>query len=415
MNYELFIAKRLYKGLNRNKKQLSKPIVIITQISIALGVAVMLISISVSLGFKREIKRKTSGFNAHIQIVNLDLNKSYETKYIFTNKKLEDRIKALPYVVNVQKFSTKASVLKSKVHVEGVILKGVDSNYNFSFFKENLISGNIPDFKKTEKSNKILISKRLTQKLGLNLGDTLKAYFIQKHIRLRKFVISGIFNTGMAELDKTFAFIDLKHIQKLNSWKSNQISGYEIILSDFSKIDEVKNEIKQIIGYKIYKDKPNLKVQTIKDKYPLIFEWISLFDTNVWVILILVSLVAGFNMISGLLVIVLENTKTIGILKTIGTKNKNIKKVFLYFSAIIIIKAFVWGNVIAFLLLLSQYFFNIIPLDPESYYINTVPVSFPVIYFILLNIGGVALTTLMMVIPSTIIAKINPGKVIRFN
>ena len=305
MNYELFIAKRLFSGLNKEKKRLSKPIVRIAQISIAMGVAVMLISISVSIAFKKEIKRKTVGFNSHIQVVNMDLNRSYETQFIYSDSSFEKKIKKIPEISYIQKYATKASVIKTKGKVEGVVIKGVTSDYDFSFFKNNLTSGRLPDFKTSKKSNEILISEKLAKKLNVGLGDTVRAYFMQKHIRLRRFKIAGLFNTGMPELDKMYVFADIRHIQKLNSWKENQISGYEISLKDFDKLDEVKNKINEIIGYGIKKDAPNMKVQTIKEMYPLIFEWIALFDTNVWVILILVSLVAGFNMISGLLVIVL--------------------------------------------------------------------------------------------------------------
>jgi len=228
LNYELLIAKRLYSGLNREKKRLSKPIVIIAQTSIALGVAVMLISISVSIGFKKEIKRKTVGFNSHIQIINMDMNHSYETEYIYSDPKLEHNIKNIKDVEYIQKYCTKASVIKTKNKVEGIIIKGVDKNYNFSFFENNLVEGKIPNFNTSTKSNKILISKRLATILKLKLNDTVRAYFMQKHIRLRRFIISGIYDSGMPELDKTFAFADIRHIQKLNNWDNNKISGYEI-------------------------------------------------------------------------------------------------------------------------------------------------------------------------------------------
>ena len=414
MNFELFIAKRIYSN-NDSGKKLSKPIIKIAQISIALGIIVMLISISVTVGFKNEIRNKTVGFGSHIQIVNYDTNNSFESIPITKNIDLTSKIQNIEGVKFVQEYATKAAVFKNKIQVEGIILKGVNSSFNSKFFSKNIISGNVFRVNDSLKSNNILISEKTSKVLKIEVGDTVLTYFIQKPIRFRKFIVSGIFNTGIPELDKMYAIIDIKHIQKLNKWNRNQISGLEVNINNFNDIDKTKKLVQNTIGYGVYKDKQKLKVESIKDVFPMLFEWISLFDANVWVILILITAVAGFNMVSGLLVIILENTQMIGVLKTIGSKNKNIRSLFLYYSAMLITKGIIWGNIIGIGLLSIQYYFGIIKLDPESYYVDKVPVEFSFWYFILLNIATILVTIAMLIIPSMIVSRITPSKAIRFN
>ncbi len=414
MNLDFFIAKRIYSD-KESKKQLSKPIIKIAQISIALGIVVMLISISVSVGFKNQIKSKTVGFGSHIQVVNYDLNNSYESIPITKNNDLINRIKNIDGVNFVQEYATKAAVFKNNTQVEGIILKGVNSTFNSEFFSKNIISGTVFNINDSVKSNMILISDKTAKSLQIGLGDTILTYFIQKPIRFRKFIVSGIFNTGIPELDKMYAIIDIKHIQKLNKWKKNMISGLEINISSFDDIDNTKQLVQNQVGYGVYRDKQKLRVESIKDVFPMLFEWIGLFDANVWVILILITAVAGFNMVSGLLVIILENTQMIGVLKAMGSKNKNIRNLFLYYSAMLIAKGVLWGNIIGIGLLSIQYYFGFIKLDPESYYVDTVPVEFSVGYFLLLNIATIIVTVAMLIIPSMIVSRITPSKAIRFN
>ena len=414
MNLDYFIAKRIYSD-KESKKQLSKPIIKIAQISIALGIVVMLISISVTVGFKNQMKNKTVGFGSHIQIVNYDLNNSYESIPITKNYDLINRIKNIEGVKFIQEYATKAAVFKNNKQVEGIILKGVNSTFNSDFFTKNILKGSVFDINDSVKSNQILISEKTAKSLQIDLGDTILTYFIQKPIRFRKFIVSGIFNTGIPELDKMYAIIDIKHIQKLNKWEKNMISGLEINISNFDDIDKTKQLVQNEVGYGVYKDKQKLRVESIKDVFPMLFEWIGLFDANVWVILILITAVAGFNMVSGLLVIILENTQMIGVLKTMGSKNRNIRNLFLYYSAMLIIKGIIWGNIIGIGLLSIQYYFGLIKLDPESYYVDTVPVEFSIGYFSLLNIATIIVTVAMLIIPSMIVSRITPSKAIRFN
>jgi len=414
LNLDFFIAKRIYSDKD-NKKRLSKPIIKIAQISIALGIVVMLISISVTVGFKNQIKSKTVGFGSHIQIVNYDLNNSYESIPITKNNDLINRIKNIEGVKFVQEYATKAAVFKNNKQVEGIILKGVNSTFSSEFFSKNIKEGKVFDINDTVKSNQILISEKTSKALKIGLGDTILTYFIQKPIRFRKFIVSGIFNTGIPELDKMYAIIDIKHIQKLNKWEKNMISGYEVNISDFDNIDNTKQFVQNEVGYGVYRDKQKLRVESIKDVFPMLFEWISLFDANVWVILILITAVAGFNMVSGLLVIILENTQMIGVLKAMGSKNRNIRNLFLYYSAMLIVKGIIWGNIIGIGLLSIQYYFGFIKLDPDSYYVDTVPVEFSGWYFLLLNIATIIVTVAMLIIPSMIVSRITPAKAIRFN
>ena len=414
MKLDYFIAKRIYSD-KESKKQLSKPIIKIAQISIALGIVVMLISISVTVGFKNQIKSKTVGFGSHIQIVNYDLNNSYESIPITKDNDLINRIKSIEGVKFVQEYATKAAVFKNNRQVEGIILKGVNSTFNSEFFSKNITQGEVFDINDTIKSNQILISEKTAKSLKVSLGDTILTYFIQKPIRFRKFVITGIYNTGIPELDKMYAIIDIKHIQKLNKWKNNMISGYEVNITNFDDIDITKQLVQNEVGYGVYKDKQKLRVESIKDVFPMLFEWIGLFDANVWVILILITAVAGFNMVSGLLVIILENTQMIGVLKAMGSKNRNIRNLFLYYSTMLIVKGVFWGNVIGIGLLSIQYYLGLVKLDPESYYVDTVPVEFSIVYFLLFNIATIIVTVAMLIIPSMIVSRITPAKAIRFN
>jgi lipoprotein-releasing system permease protein len=414
LNFEFFIAKRIYLN-TENGKKISKPLINIAQISIALGIVVMLISISVAVGFKNKIKEKTVSFSSQIQLVNFDSNKSFETVPITHNVNLVSKIEKIDGIKSIQLYATKAAVFKSNKIVSGIILKGIDNSFNKEIFNKNIIKGKIPEIKKNKTSNDILISESTALLLNLTLGDTIITYFVQNPIRLRKFKIVGIFKTDIPDVDKRYAIIDMQHIQKLNKWQKNQISGYEISINNFNDIDKLKGEIQNEIGYGVSENEEKIKVQTIQEIFPMLFDWINLFDANVWVILILITSVAGFNMVSGLLVIILENTQMIGILKSMGSKNKDVRRIFIYYSAMLITKGVIWGNIIGFSILLMQYYFGIFKLDPESYYIEVVPVYFPILYFIALNLATIIITLLMLIVPSAIISKITPSKVIKFN
>lgn len=413
MNLELFIAKKITTG-EKGEKKMSRPIIKIAKLSIALGISVMILAVAIVTGFKSEITNKVTGFGSHIQITNYDNNSSFETQPIDKNIIDTNLIKKIPGIQHIQAFATKPCILKTKSEIQGIILNGIGKDYDWSFFSKNLVEGEV--FKLEEKkSNEILISEKLSKLLQVKIGDKISVYFIQQPPRERRFVISGIYNTGMEEFDKLFLVCDMRHIQKLNDWEENQISGYEIFIDDFDEISELTYLVKQSTASSFTQDGGSVKVRNIVRKYPQIFSWLEMLDLNVWIILSLMILVAGINMVSGLLIIILEKTNMIGILKALGTQNWSIRKVFLYQSSMIIGKGMLWGNVIGIGLCLLQYYFEIIPLDPTNYYVDTVPVNLKLSHLLLLNVGSLIATVAMLLIPSYLITKISPAKAIKFD
>ncbi|MCG8411509.1 MAG: ABC transporter permease [Bacteroidales bacterium] len=414
MNTELFIARRIFSDKSV-KKSISQPIMKIAIIGIALGLAVMILSVAIVTGFKSEISNKVIGFGSHIQILNYDTNISFETAPINRQQVFYDDIKNLKEINNIQAFAIKAGIIKTKNEIQGVVLKGVDSDFNWSFFDQNIIEGNSFRISDSTKTNKILISDYIAKRLNLTVGDKIIAYFIQTPPRMRTFIIEGIYRTSLSQFDEKFVFVDIKHIQKLNNWDKNQISGFEVLINDFTKVDKATKDVNDIVGFTFNPDGSKFKVIGIKEKYSQIFNWLELTNLNVWIILTLMTLVAGFNMISGLLIIILERTNMIGILKAIGTKNWSIRRIFLYQSGFIISKGLLWGNIIGLVICLIQMHFGIIKLDPSSYYLNAVPINLKLWHVIALNLGTLCATILMLIIPSYIISRLSPEKTIRFN
>ncbi|WP_321515147.1 FtsX-like permease family protein [Marinifilum fragile] len=413
MNLELFIAKKITTG-EKGEKKMSRPIIKIAKLSIALGISVMILAVAIVTGFKSEITNKVTGFGSHIQITNYDNNSSFETQPIDKSIIDTNLIKKIPGIQHIQAFATKPGILKTKSEIQGIVLNGIGKDYDWSFFSKNLVEGEV--FKLEEKkSNEILISEKLSKLLQVKIGDKISVYFIQQPPRERRFVISGIYNTGMEEFDKLFLVCDMRHIQKLNDWEENQVSGYEIFIDDFNEISELTYLVKQSTASSFTQDGGSVKVRSIVRKYPQIFSWLEMLDLNVWIILSLMILVAGINMVSGLLIIILEKTNMIGILKALGTQNWSIRKVFLYQSSMIIGKGMLWGNVIGIGLCLLQYYFEIIPLDPTNYYVDTVPVNLKLSHLLLLNVGSLIATVAMLLIPSYLITKISPAKAIKFD
>ena len=394
---------------------MSQPIVSIAIIGIALGLAVMILSVAIVTGFKGEISKKVIGFGSHIQIVNYDSNISFETEPINKQQAFFNDVKNLAGIKQIQEFAIKAGIIKTKTDIQGIVLKGVGSDYDWSFFNQYMVEGKTFQVNDSSTTNDIIISKYIARVLNLKVGDKIAAYFIQDPPRMRAFKISGIYETSLSEFDEKFALVDIKHIQKLNNWTNDQISGYEVTIDDFSQIDKLTQDVRDIVGFHFNPDGTKLKVLSIKEKYPQIFDWLNLTDVNVWIILILITAVAGFNMVSGLLILILERTNMIGILKAIGTKNWSIRKIFLYQSSFLISKGLLWGNLIGIAICILQAKFHIIKLDPTSYYLNAVPINLKLWHILALNSGTLAVTVIMLVVPSYIISKLSPEKTIRFN
>jgi len=412
LNIEYFIAKRIH--FQQGKKNVSRPAVRIATIGIALGLAVMIIALAVVVGFKQEIRNKTIGFGGHIQVANFDNNSTYETNPIRADKTLLSKISAIDNVKHVQLFATKPGIIKTDTEFQGIVLKGIEANFDWDFFKSNLVEGKTIDIKEDTLKNEVVISKYLANLLGLKLGDSFFTYFIEEKVRARKFSITGIYSTNFVEYDKLFMLTDLRHVQQLNNWDSAQYSGIEILIDDFDKLDITGNAVYAATSNRFDKEGDALYTQTIKQINPQTFGWLELLDMNVWVILILMLSVAGFTMISGLLILILERTNMIGILKSVGATDWSVRKIFLYHSFFLIGKGMIWGNIIGLSLCTLQYFTHLMPLDPESYYVSYVPVVFNWTNLFLLNAGTFIASVLMMIGPSYLITKISPAKIIRF-
>jgi lipoprotein-releasing system permease protein len=414
MNIELKIAKRLVRGDER-KKSISGPIVAIAIAGIAIGLAVMIMAVSIVTGFKQEIRNKVIGFGSHIQIINFDSNISYETTPIGLNQDFLPEIEKIPEVRHIQPFATKAGIISTREDIQGVILKGVDVSFDWSFFEQNMQEGARLEFTRDRISNEAVISRSIASLLRLNLGDNFAMYFVQDPPRARRFTVSGIYDTGLEELDKLFVLGDLRHIQRLNDWDEDQVSGFEILLMDYDNLERVTEEVDDIAGHMFTEDMARLRVVSIGDKYPQFFDWLELLDMNVWVILSLMVIVAGFNMVSGLLILILERTSMIGILKALGLENSRLRKIFLYQSAFLIAKGLFWGNVAGIGIGLLQKYTGAIKLDQASYFISTVPVNLDLVHILMLNAGTMIITIAMLVIPSYITGRISPEKTIRFD
>jgi lipoprotein-releasing system permease protein len=333
---------------------------------------------------------------------------------IKVDKALIKKISSIDGVKHVQRFATKPGIIKTDNEFQGIVIKGIDAGFDWNFFKSNLVEGKIIDVSGSTPGNQVVISKYLTNLLGLKLGDSFYTYFIQDRVRARKFKIVGIYSTNFIEYDKLFLLTDIRQVQQLNDWSPDSYSGLEVLINDFNHIDEVGDAVYSATANRFNKEGAAYSTQTIKQLNPQIFSWLDLLDMNVWVILILMLAVAGFNMISGLLILILERTNMIGILKSIGATDWSVRKIFLYHSFFLIGKGMLWGNVIGLSLCAIQYFTGVVPLDPEAYYVATVPITFNWLYIILLNLGTLLASILMMIGPSYLITKINPARIIRY-
>ena len=406
MNVEYFIAKRLVSAKEGNNR-LSRPIIRIAILAIALSVAVMLISIGVVKGFKKDIADKVIGFGSHIQITAFSDNNSYETKAISKNQDFYPSIENEKGINHIQYFATKAGIIKTKDEIHGVILKGVGSDFNRDFFKDNLVEGEVPIYNDTLTSSRVIISKKTADLLDLDIDEKLIMYFAQDPPRVRKFVVAGIYTTELEEFDNLYVFGDIRHIQNLNNWGIDSVGGFEITIHNFDNLDALTQMVYEKIDY-------DLNAQTIKEINPQIFDWLKLQDINVNVIIILMLIVAGINIITALLILILERTKLIGILKAIGQNNWSVRKVFLYNASYLIGKGLFWGNLLGIGLCLLQKYFHLISLNPATYYMNTVPIHLTFSDILLLNFGAMLSCILMLIIPTYLITKITPIKAIRF-
>lgn len=405
VNFEYFISRRLRR---KSDSSFSRPIVRVAMAGIALGLAVMLISVAVLKGFQKEIREKVVGFGSHIQISHFDSNNSYELAPVLMEKESVKKIEALPGILQVNSFGVKAGIVKTEDQMHGVVLKGVDSDFDWSFFKDRIKDGKEPALSDTVTSNDILISKKIAGLMNYKTGDDVRMYFISDNqIRGRKFTISGIYETGLTEFDEMYILGDIRHIQRLNNWTEGEVSGYEVRVENFNELDKTALDVYSQIDY-------NLNAQTIKQLYPQIFDWIQIQDLNVIIILVLMALISGITIISTLLILILEHTNDIGILKSMGATNNAIRKIFMYATFYITLYGLFWGNLIAGILMWLQKSYGLIPLPEDSYFLSQVPVFITVWDFLILNLAIISVCFLMMLIPSLVIRYISPIKAIRY-
>ena len=411
MNYEFFIAKRII-GSKAYKSSVSAPIIKIGIAAIAIGIVVMLIAIATGFGLQQKIRDKVVAFNGHVTITNFDSNASDESEIpISKNQEFYPEFKSVEGIRHVQATATKFGIVRTETDFEGIVLKGIGSDYDWRYFDEFLTEGRLPDYS-GEMNNEVLISQYLADRLQLKLGDSFQTIFKKESIDqmpwLRAFEIVGIYNSGMKEMDEKFVMGDIRHVQRLNKWSEDQVGAFEVFIDDFNQID--------VKGIEIYENIPSdLDAITIKQKYVSIFEWINIFDNNTYGIIGIMILVAGINMITALLVLILERTQMIGILKALGSNNWSIRKVFLYNATYLIGLGLFWGNLIGLGLLLAQKYFGLIPLNPKEYHVTEAPVYLNVDYILMLNLGTFIVCLLMLIIPSIIITKISPVKAMRFD
>ena len=417
MNLEYFIANRLTKAKG-HKSSISAPIIKIAISAIAIGMVMMIVSVATGVGLQQKIRQKVAAFNGHIIISNFDDNQSQlSINPISTTQDFYPKFTSVNGIAHIQAVATKAGIIRTEKAFEGVVFKGVGKDYLWTNITEYLVQGRIPNLK-SKLNSEIIISEYLANRLNLKLGDKCNTFFMKegssKLPNLRVFDIVGIYNSGFQEFDATYIIGDIRHLQRINKWLPSQIGSFEVFIDDFDKIEEKGTEVYNKTFNKSDPTK-TLDTQTIEKKYYYIFEWLKLFDFNILVILIVMIIVATINMIVALLVLILERTQMIGILKSMGASNWSVRKIFLYNAFHLISKGLFWGNFIGIGLLLIQKYTGVIKLNPENYYVNQAPVDFNILTITLLNLGTVSICLLVLLVPSYIITKISPVKAIKFS
>lgn len=414
MHFPLFIAKRLYSEQG-DKRKVSRPAIHIATAGVAIGLAVMIISVCVVLGFKHTIRDKVIGFGSHIQVADFLTLQQMEQYPIVIDDSMIDVLKHIPDVAHVQRFAMKEGILKTDSDFLGVAFKGVGPEFDSTFIHNNMVEGSIPPFSDSVSHNKILVSQLMADKLHLKSGQRIFAYFFDNNgVRTRRFTIEGIYQTNLKKYDETIVFTDLYTAVKLNGWESDQASGAELSVNNFDNLDMVESRVISKVKGTVDHYGETYSSATIKELNPQIFQWLDLMDLNVWIILALMLIVAGVTMISGLLIIILERTSMIGILKALGARNKTIRHTFMWFAVFIIGKGMLIGNVLSLGLLALQQAFGIIKLDAQTYYVSTVPVEINALYIVALNVATLLISVFMLVAPSYLISHIHPAKSMRY-
>jgi lipoprotein-releasing system permease protein len=413
MRSTLFIARRIYFSKD-GEKQVSPPAIRIATASLALGLAVMILAVAIAIGFQEEVISKVIGFGADVQIAHFDSNASYETHPIAVSDSLIEELRGTPHIRHAQVFATKPAIIKTDTDFQGVVMKGVDEDFDWTFFRANLKEGQTLRLNPDSTSNQILLSALLADRLNLKTGDSFLCYFIQEPPRVRKFTIAGIYQTHFADYDKLFIVGDIRQIRRLSDWDDDMASGIELFLDDHARLEDMFETLYLNLSARTDRMGNHYYPRTIDQMNPLIFAWLGVLDTNVGIILMLMALVAGFSMISGLLIIILERAQFIGLLKAMGETNFGIQKIFLYLSGFLIGKGLIWGNAIALAIYVLQKLTGVLKLDPEVYYVDQVPMELSIWLFVVLNLWTMSITLLMLILPSFLVSRISPAKTIRF-
>lgn len=414
MNFPLFIARKIY-GDKGDKRKVSKPAIRIATAGVAIGLAVMIISVSVVLGFKHTIRDKVVGFGCHIQVADFMSLQTNENYPIQMGDSMVNVLKKTPGVKHVQRFANKQGILKTENDFLGVVFKGVGPEYDTTFIHQNMVEGSIPKFSDEASKNKILVSKEMANKLNIKVGQKIFSYFIDNQgLRVRRFTVEGIYQTNLKQYDQIICYTDLYTAVKLNGWEDDQTSGAEITVNDFNHVNEVEDILVHKVNRTIDKYGETYSSKTIQEINPQIFSWLDLLDLNVWIILALMIAVAGVTMISGLLIIILERTTMIGVLKALGARNRVVRHSFMWFAVFIIGKGMLIGNIIALGLIALQSTTGIVKLDPTTYYVETVPVEYAWLPFVVINIATLIISVLVLIAPSYLISHIHPAKSMRY-
>ena len=414
MNFPLFIARKIYNDKG-DKHQVSRPAIRIATIGVAIGLAVMIISVSVVLGFKHTIRDKVIGFGCHITVADFLALQEERPYPICIDDSMMNVLKGVKGVKHVQRYAMKQGILKTDSDFMGVMFKGIAEEYDTTFIHQNMVEGTIPKFSSKASSNKILISRMTADKLKLKLGDKVFTYFIDNNdVRARKFSIAGIYQTNLTRFDKIICFCDLYTSVKLNGWEEGQVSGTELTVNDYNLLKETEDDVVRKVNRTTDKYGQTFSSSTVEQMNPQIFTWLDLLDLNVWIILALMICVAGITMISGLLIIILERTNMIGVMKALGARNRTIRHTFLWFAVFIIGRGMLWGNIVGIGLIALQHYTGIVSLDPSTYYVSTVPVEFNFLIILAINIATLVVSVLTLIAPSYLISFIHPAKSMRY-
>ena len=414
MNLPLFIARRIHSDKGDERK-VSRPAIRIATIGVAIGLAVMIVSVCVVLGFKHTIRDKVVGFGSHITVGNFMSIQSADEEPIAIDDSMMQVLSKAPGVAHVQRYTMKQGILKTDNDFLGIMLKGVDEQFDTTFIGSNMVEGRMPLWSSAESRNQIVVSKMMADKLGIKAGERIFAYFFDNgNVRTRRFTISGIYETNLTMFDKNIVFGNLHTARKLNGWKDDQVSGAEVTVSNFEQLDKTATYYINMVNRTTDHYGETFSSVTIKNAQPAIFSWLDLLDLNVWIILGLMICVAGITMISGLLIIILERTNMIGVLKALGATNTTIRHTFLWFAVFIIGRGMLFGNIIGLGLVLLQRFTGLVKLEPATYYVSTVPVEINLIYIILINLATLFISVFVLIAPSYLISHIHPAKSMRY-